>query len=210
MIIIIDGYNLLKQLYPKNKENLEFQKKTLIRKLGIYKKIKENIKEIIVVFDGGSLIHALREIHSGIVTLESGYNRSADDWIIEYTERYKNQEMTVISMDRNLCLSCEKNGAFSLGVFDFILIVDQVIKESSQFSIPCEETSNTIHKFEEPNINIEFDIPQSRDNIDELMNAGALMQNEQSQKKHAKNIKENHPTTSKQNKKLLKKLKKIY
>jgi predicted RNA-binding protein with PIN domain len=210
MVIIVDGYNLLKQLYPKNKENLELQKKMLVRKLGAYKKIKqESIKEILVVFDGGSLVHALREIHAGVVVLESGYNRSADDWIIEYTERYKNQEITIVSMDRALCVSCEKNGAFSMGVFDFIHVVNAVIKDTHHSEVPNDDLDGATHKFGEANISTSLDIPQSHDNIDALMNEGALMKKPNKLEKAPK-LQEKQQPSSKQDKTILKKLKKIY
>lgn len=211
MIIIIDGYNLLKQLYPNNKENLELHKKTLFRKLGAYKKIKqETIKEMIVVLDGGSLTHAIREIHHGIVVLEAGYKRSADDWIIEYADRYKTQEITIVSMDRALCFTCEQHGAFSMSVFDFMHAVDQIIKNTlpSKGLIPINEC-NTL-KFGEANIETAIEISSADENIDSLMGEGALMRQP---KKHDERVKasiKNTSPLSKQDKTLLKKLKKIY
>ena len=63
MIIIIDGYNLLKQVFPRVKRKLDKQRKKFISQLGYYKKQKlETIKDIIVVFDGGFFNHATREI----------------------------------------------------------------------------------------------------------------------------------------------------
>ncbi len=211
MIIIVDGYNLLKQLYPNNKENLELHKKTLFRKLGVYKKIKQGtIKEIIVVLDGGSLVHAIREVHHGVTVLEAGYKRSADDWIIEYVDRYKTQEITIVSMDRALCFTCEQHGAFSMGVFDFAHAVDQIIKNTViQREFTPAPASNTL-KFAEANIETDIEISITDVNIDDLMSDGALMRQ---QKKHdiaTKTPPKNTAPLSKQDKNLIKKLKKIY
>jgi predicted RNA-binding protein with PIN domain len=211
MIIIVDGYNLLKQLHPKSKENLEYHKKVLLRELGVYKKIKgEAIKDIIVVFDGGSLHHANREVHHGIVMLESGYKRSADDWIIEYVDRYTNEEILVVSMDRALCLACEQHKAFSMGVFDFARAVKEVIQGSADAQAPAPQSDITLIKYESANYVSDVRLPENPPNLDDLMNQGAHM--------HApKKISPKTPAqgkstgpVSKHEKTLLKKMKKIY
>jgi predicted RNA-binding protein with PIN domain len=211
MIIIVDGYNLLKQLYPNSKENLELHKKALFRKLGVYKKIKQGtIKEIIVVLDGGSLLHAIREIHHGVIVLEAGYKRSADDWIIEYVDRYKTQEITIVSMDRALCFTCEQHGAFSIGVFDFAHAVDQIIKNiviQKEF-IPTP-ASNTL-KFAEANLETDIEISLPSVNIDHLMSDGALMYQQKKSDFTTKTPTKKTSSLSKQDRTLLKKLKKIY
>ena len=211
MVIIVDGYNLLKQLYPNNKENLELHKKTLLRKLGAYKKIKTgSIKEIIVVLDGGSLVHAIREIHHGIVLLEAGYKRSADDWIIEYADRYKTQEIMLVSMDRALCFACEQHGAFSMNVFDFMHAVEKTISNNlTSQELKLEQKANII-KLDESDLENNIEIPEKPYNIDELMEQGALMTIPNKQDKATKSTKKNSTPLSKQDKTMLKKLKKIY
>ncbi len=211
MIIIIDGYNLLKQLHPNNKENLESHKKTLLRKLGTYKKIKQNtIKEIIIVYDGGCLAHALREIHHGIVTLEAGYKNSADDWIIDYVNRYKNEEITIVSMDRALCLTCEQHGAFSISVFDFVQALNQVIQESIPNSQIEQIQSPDTHQFGEVNFETDIDLPKKPVNLDDLMNEGAHMRTPKKTDSSGNIQPKKNTPLSKQEKVLVKKIKKIY
>jgi len=210
MIIIVDGYNLLKQLYPNSKENLDLIKKNLITKLSFYKKTKKGaVKEIIVVYDGGGLIHATREVRQEIVILEAGYKRSADDWIIEYTDRYKTNDITIVSMDRALCFTCEQHGAFSIGVFDFMQAVDQIITNS----LPQTNASlleGSINKYSEANIETDIEMLQTNDNIDSLMNEGALMRSPKKQDFVIENRPKQAAPLSKKEKTLLKKLKKIY
>lgn len=211
MIIIVDGYNLLKQLHPKSKENLEYHKKVLLRDLGVYKKIKgEAIKDIIVVFDGGSLHHANREVHHGIVMLESGYKRSADDWIIEYVDRYKNEEILVVSMDRALCLACEQHKAFSMGVFDFAQAVNDVIKESSLTKEPSLPTDGALIKYESANYAADVSLPDNPSNLDDLMNQGAHMRLPNKITPKTSSQGKSTGPVSKHEKNLLKKIKKIY
>lgn len=210
MVIIIDGYNLLKQLHPNNKENLEWHKKNLLRELGAYKKMKEgSISEILVVFDGGGLAHATREIHHGIVMLETGYKRSADDWIIDYVDRYKNQEITIVSMDRQLCLTCEQHGAFSISVFDFAHAVKVLINNADA---PSPTTPSTItHRFNSSNVETDVALPDAPPNLDELMQAGAKMRIPSKIDAADSSSSSKSPITlSKQDKTLLKKIKKIY
>ena len=72
MILVIDGYNLLKQIFPGIKESLEKQRLQFIRQLSYYKSKKTDIKDIVVVFDAGPSSHATREVRSGIVVVYSG------------------------------------------------------------------------------------------------------------------------------------------
>lgn len=211
MIIIIDGYNLLKQLHPNNKENLEFHKKVLLRKLSVYKKVKQaDIKEIIVVYDGGCFNHATREIHHGIVTLEAGYKRSADDWIIEYVDRYKNQEITIVSMDRALCLTCEQHGAFSIGVFDFAQALNQVIKNAQAGTEGEPILTTDTQKLQDENYDINIEFPQEPTNLDDLMQEGAHMHIPQKKERSDLSQTKKSPPLSKQEKLMVKKMKKIY
>ena len=211
MIIIVDGYNLLKQLYPNSKENLDLHKKNLVRLLGAYKKIKQDsIKDIIIVYDGGGSAHALRSVHQGVAILESGYKQSADDWIIEYAQRYKNKDVTVVTMDRKLYQSCSQFGAFSMSIFDFMHAVSQVVQENNNTSVESYEPIDTIVKFEDANVQTDFDIPQKHGNLDSLMNQGALMKTPHKAHEIKPAIKRNDAPLSKTDKAMLKKIKKIY
>ena len=211
MIIIVDGYNLLKQLHPKSKENLEYHKKVLLRELGVYKKIKgDAIKDIIVVFDGGSLHHANREVHHGIVMLESGYKRSADDWIIEYVDRYKTEEILVVSMDRALCLACEQHKAFSMDVFDFAQAIKDVIKNFADFQESPLPADGALIKYESANHEADISLPENSPNLDDLMNQGAHMEIPHKTDPKAPAQGKSSGPVSKHEKTLLKKIKKIY
>jgi len=126
VIIIIDGYNLLKQVFPKVKgaHALEKQRNTLIRQLGHYKSNKvDSIREIIVVFDGGVLLHATREVHDGVVVILSGQRGSADEWIINYVRKNKEKELLLVTMDRQIKDECRPFGADAIDVFDFYNLV---------------------------------------------------------------------------------------
>ena len=108
MIVIIDGYNLLRQIFYKIKGKLNKQRDQLVTQLGFYKQKKDRIKEIVVVFDGGLFGRATREIHNGIVVVFSGQKESADDWIIRYIHKNANKDLMLVTMDRGIITQSKK------------------------------------------------------------------------------------------------------
>jgi predicted RNA-binding protein with PIN domain len=129
MIIRVDGYNLLKHIFHKVKGKLDKQRQQLIRELGFYKKKKSKIKEIVLVFDGGREARATREIRSGITVVFSGQNESADDWIAEYVDRHRDQEIILITRDRELIARCQGERVEPLNVVAFYDIVQSELLE---------------------------------------------------------------------------------
>ncbi len=127
MIILIDGYNLLNHIFPGKKNALDKHRQVLIKQLGIYKRHKTEIKEMMLVFDGGSSTHAHRIVKEGVVIIEAGIKSSADDWIIQFAERNKGKEILLITLDRRLREAVEPFGADWLSVFDFYNLMQSVI-----------------------------------------------------------------------------------
>jgi hypothetical protein len=137
MIIVVDGYNLLKHVFHRVKGRLDKQRKQLIKELGFYKKKKSKLSEIVLVFDGGRESRATREILSGITVIFSGQQESADDWIVEYVELHKEQVIILVTRDRELISRCKSENLESsagevtpLNVVDFYDIVqNELLKE---------------------------------------------------------------------------------
>lgn len=142
MVIIIDGYNLLKHLFPKEKGKLDKQRSQLIRELGFYKaKKSEGIREIVLVFDGGEFGHASREIKSGITVIFSGRKESADDWIVRFVERNKGKEMMLISRDKELVSRCHRHDVEAVNVADFYDIVQNTILDEVGRDLSSQQES---------------------------------------------------------------------
>jgi predicted RNA-binding protein with PIN domain len=150
MILIIDAYNLLKQIFPGVKNTLDKQKTAFIKQLAYYKVKKgDNISQIIVVFDAGPSNHATREIKSGIVVVYSGVRSSADNWILNFVERNKGQEILAVTSDRELRESCKKLNADSICVYEFYNILQQNILHDLSTATPePSKTSESIEKYE--------------------------------------------------------------
>lgn len=133
MIILIDGYNLLKQIFPAKRHILDAQKNIFLSKLGLYKRLKEGqIRDIIVVFDAGPSTHATRSVKDGIVILYSGIKSSADDWIIDFTARNKSKDLLVVTLDRKLRETVQEYKADWISVYDFYTLMENAIAASGQ------------------------------------------------------------------------------
>ena len=148
MIVIIDGYNLLKQIFPGSKGNLDKQKSIFIRQLAHYKAKKaDSLHEIIVVFDAGPANHATREVKSGIVVVYSGVKSSADNWILHFVERNRGKEMLLVTLDRELKDACKKFDVDSLDVYEFYTILQQNLYQDLSLD-KNQPQEATIEKFE--------------------------------------------------------------
>ena len=212
VIILIDGYNLLKQLFPKLKENLDKQKDQLIKQLGYYKQKKlPDIKDIILIFDGGQQRHATRETHKGIVVIYAGQNITADEWILDFATKNREKEMLLITLDKKLILSCQKYGVDSLNIFDFYKILQNTLIDNAE--INNETGKINVQKFKDSEAQAEYNT-QIIDNkaLDLLMEQASLTFGREKEDDiyTEKNAREGKAKKiSKQEKKVYKKLKKL-
>ncbi|MBD3273244.1 hypothetical protein GF385_02755 [Candidatus Dependentiae bacterium] len=209
LILIIDGYNLIKQVFHKVKGKLENQRNQIIKELGYYKKKRENgIKDIILVFDGGFTSHADRQIHDGVVVIFSGNKDSADDWIIKFVEKHKNEEMLLVTKDRKLKSACKNYGVDALGVYDFYDIVQNTILEDVEKEFKIKNKSFENVKKEEDYIYDDqlkgFELGDS-EALDILMSQADIFES----KKDEEKIKKKSEKMSKKDKRIYKKIKKL-
>ena len=205
MIIVIDGYNLLRSIYPHVKGKLDAQRQQLIKELGLYKSKKSGgIKHVILVFDAGPFGHATREVHFGIVVMFSGQRRSADDWIIEFVEKNREKELLVITRDREIVAECKKNGVDTLSVDKFYDRVTRVLLDGAQAS--SSVASDQLYKFESDD---DFKI-ESSEGLDLLMEQASVQgyDKEEDDSSEIDRRGRSH-TVAKKDKKLRRKLKKL-
>ena len=211
MILIIDGYNLLKQIFPGVKGNLDKQRNAFIQQLAYYKSKKANqINEIIVVFDAGPSNHATRIVKSGIVVVFSGVKSSADAWILHFVERNKDKELLVVTLDRALREACQKFHADTLDVYEFYKLLQQnLLTHASQSFAPQHQI---IEKYEEidskENINTHIDSQA----LDLMMEQASIQMPEKLQADVAEEIvsrKGKAVALSKKDRRMFKKIKKL-
>ncbi|MCK4264744.1 NYN domain-containing protein [Candidatus Babeliales bacterium] len=155
MVIIIDGYNLLRSMFPKEKGQLTRQRDQLIKSLGIYKDKKDH--EVIIVFDGGFFRHASREVYNGVVVMFAGKRKSADDWIFEYVKKNAEKEIFLVSNDNELRGKCSRFKVDFIGTQDFEDLLTGILIEDVKNSLTQKETITKYQQDDEDDFSKELD-----------------------------------------------------
>ena len=100
MIIIVDGYNLLRSVPPYQKTISDKERRHFIVTLNNYAKLKGN--KIILVFDGDSYDRPAKEKIGVVWVVYSGYDMNADDYIKKYIQLHYIKDLLLVSSDREL------------------------------------------------------------------------------------------------------------
>lgn len=100
MIVLIDGYNVIKQAMFK-KTISEDERRSFIKQLGKYHKIRGH--KIVLVFDGGPFDYASQEKTRGVYVIYSGTQETADDYIKRYLKEHRALDILLVSSDRDIC-----------------------------------------------------------------------------------------------------------
>lgn len=135
MLLIIDGYNFIYQLgFSPTAPIAERDRLRYIALLGRYARIKG--LKIMIVFDGGGHQWPLRELTDSIVVVYSGQRETADDYIKHYMQEHDQDDILLISSDRELRLFADSLKIISLSSPDFYHYLDNALK-------PLESRQNT-------------------------------------------------------------------
>jgi predicted RNA-binding protein with PIN domain len=128
VIILVDGYNVLKQI-KDGQEISEQQRSSFIKQLASYKKLRSH-KKIIIVFDGGPDQWPSQEKIRGVIVVYAGALRTADDYIHSYIQENKAKaaNMLLVSSDRQLCIWASDYDVASVDSWEFYRIVQQALK----------------------------------------------------------------------------------
>ncbi|HRN77621.1 MAG TPA: NYN domain-containing protein [Candidatus Dependentiae bacterium] len=146
MIIIIDGYNLLKQ-HITDRLITEQERILFIGQMQRYAQRKKHM--IIVVFDGGPS-DWLHKSQSGRVTeLYSGAYKTADDIIKQYLEDYKNKDVLLVSADRDLTDYAVYLDIVSIDPSYFYELVQDTLKDQELGSKSEERLEKTTQQDDE-------------------------------------------------------------
>jgi len=125
MILVIDGYNVIKQALLKNTIS-DSQRERFIKQLGKYRKIRGH--KIELVFDGGSYDWPTREKVNGVYLIYSGYNESADHYIKRYLKEHKSLDILLVSSDRDICNCAARLGIEYIDSKEFYKIMQNRLK----------------------------------------------------------------------------------
>jgi len=129
MLIIIDGYNLIRQsvdLKRHERKSLEAGRNALLARLAEYGKIKNH--QITVVFDGiqSGWAEEGRDRAGKINIIYSRHGERADD-VIKRLAAHSSEEIIVVSSDREISSYVTRLGRTSLSSPEFETIMDKTI-----------------------------------------------------------------------------------
>jgi predicted RNA-binding protein with PIN domain len=196
MIIVIDGYNVLKQL-AFGKYITDQERATFIAQLGRYGKIKHH--EIIVVFDGGPSEWLYKERINGVLIIYPGPVQTADDYIKTYLKRRHNHELLLVSNDGELNERAARLAIPSIDVMYFYQLVKEALIASN---IPQKATDQSIIKLSQ----------EENPDLDELMRQASKKVSTKREDIISGEVQSwngNPRTLSKEERSLVKKLKKL-
>lgn len=128
MILLIDGYNVLKS--TGRKEISEQERAEFIARVDRYAVAKGHVP--IIVFDAGSSSMIHRERHDRVEIVYTGYKTSADDYIKEYVTKHAGKNILVISADRELGRKVSNGGALIMDPHDFLAILKEELSNSAR------------------------------------------------------------------------------
>lgn len=131
MHILIDGYNLIRQsadLRRFERQNLEAGRKALIAWLAQYRRLKGH--RITVIFDGwkSGQPQEERDYSDGIHMVYSALGVKADD-IIKRITASSDEEILVVSSDRDITSFAARRGQATLSSPEFESIVNHLLAE---------------------------------------------------------------------------------
>jgi predicted RNA-binding protein with PIN domain len=128
MVILIDGYNVLKQVYDGQMIS-EQQRLSFIKQLALYKRLRSH-KKITIVFDGGLSSWPSHEKIRGINIVYAGAERTADEYIYLFIEEHKTKaaNMLLVSSDLQLCKFASDYGVSSISSSEFYDVLQERIR----------------------------------------------------------------------------------
>lgn len=195
MIILIDAYNLLKTVLH-TQHVAKAERNRFLHLFEKYAQMRNH--EIILVFDGGDDIYEIVDKYSLIKIYYSGYNQTADDVIKNKLKLLQGLDVLLVTSDRDIRKFAQTCSIESIGSIDFYKILQQVMQQKEHQKVIIAQT---IHKTS----------LDKNPELDALMEFGSR---NLVTKEHDKQVKvsfkhEIEKYSSKQDKKLLKKIVKI-
>ena len=120
MNIIIDGYNILKQVAPRN-QITEKERSQFLRIVEQYAHKKKHI--IYVVFDAGPYERPTAEKKNSLVIVYSGTRTTADDVIKTYIEEQVLKPLLIVTTDRQITRFAARHSVPHIDSLDFYALM---------------------------------------------------------------------------------------
>jgi len=133
MIILIDGYNLLKQR-SSNRIISEQEREVFIAQMNRYARRKKH--KVVVVFDGGQSSWLHKEYMQKVEVLYSGTYENADEVIKSYLEIHQHSEILLVSADNDLTRWAGRFDIPSIHPLDFMGLVQEALGDTVAAILP--------------------------------------------------------------------------
>lgn len=164
MLILIDGYNVLKMIAHKTLVD-ESERERFIALLSQYARISGN--KPYIIFDGGEDSRPLFSNRKNIVVVYSGYRESADAVIKGLLEEEQRNEVLLVSTDRELNRYAEN---FDIPSMDSVVFYGYVRDRLRQQHDTTQK--NRVRQTVNGQIK-KFDTQKNTPELDELMESAA-------------------------------------
>lgn len=141
MIILIDAYNMLKQIIA-HREIGQRERTRFLSLLGQYSSKKDHY--LVIVFDGGPYEWVYKERVHGMQVVYSGVHETADDYIKQYIRDHKESDLLLVSDDRELNKYAARFSMPSISPRDFYILVQEALLEQTSEQLQTEERATKI------------------------------------------------------------------
>lgn len=200
MIIIVDAYNLLHAMPGYKKTMTDKERSHFIAHLAAYGRRKNH--KMIIVFDRGPYEWPFKENMKTVQVIYSGMHQTADDYIKEYIKAHKAQDILLVSSDSELNRHAQYHTISSIdsALFSRLLHEDLATKNNSA----VQKKSEVVKLVQDD----EFGTA-AQEMLDKIMTQASKKIIEKSEDYVQHNKVENKNAMSKEERILLKKLKKL-
>jgi predicted RNA-binding protein with PIN domain len=158
MEIIIDAYNLLKQL--TNGPLGEWERSRFISTMQSYAHKKQHT--VTIVFDGGSYERPFLEDFDDITVVYSGFKLTADDYIKNLLPRLYPNNALIVTADRAICHAADNHNITSINPPDFMRFVHKAVNTAMHVVMRSKDKPKPLHASAKDHLS-----------IDELMEAAS-------------------------------------
>jgi len=129
MILLIDAYNMLKQLVHSRDIN-QSQRTHFVTLLKKYAQRKKH--HLVIVFDGGPYQWVHKEVMGNAQLVYAGVRQTADDYIGYYLQQHQHKDILLVSADHELTLIAHDVSIPSIDPMDFYALVQQALMPGEQ------------------------------------------------------------------------------
>ncbi len=191
MIIIIDGYNVIRQIHHGQSAHA---KQGFVKRLVEYSRVKKH--QIYLVFDGGDHPYEYHERYNNVQVTHSGYKQTADDVIKKLLAQINGQEALLVSSDRELVDAARRYSIDSCDARTFYQLLQEKGDKVAQ-SIPSHKAKDIVKLSTDQNDELAQLMEESTRSVPQKPDDAARLRK-----------REGH-VLSKQEKRLLRKVKKL-